>query len=349
MKIKYVLIILSAVLVTLGGASFFLLSQYSNVMPVSTMINEIDVSLKGLTNAVYSIEEGFATNKVQISITTGEGNMLECSAADMGLTINKSDLEGSVSQILAAESFSIGKGINFDKKEKEVEIKYNIDNGALNSFIESNKEFFEPSGGKKIEPKNSYIELNATKKRFEIIPEVLGNVKKENGNETLYNALMDVVDKQKGDLYSEGPININLYDIGFYDLPEIIAEDENLNNNLKLYEDYFYRDISLDYLAGKVEPIELVSHFDWFVPQYADENKLILDANQPFAVNTDLLMEFIREISFSTDTLGMPRPFKTHGGYDMTISAGYYGWLVNEPLTLENIINVLDDFKTKES
>ena len=156
-------------------------------------------------------------------------------------------------------------------------------------------------------PQDAYIDFMDGK--YLIIPETEGN---RLDSEKVTRVIREAVDFANA--------KVSLEEKNCYQTPQKRQEDETLNATCEKLNTLI--STSIVYLFGdNTEALNGDTVRGWI--SY-DENSG--DVN----LNEDAVREFVAQLASKYDTADKPREFKTHDGRTVTVSGGYYGWVIDQ-------------------
>lgn len=329
-------------LIGAGGVTY-----YNQVMPASTIINQVDVSLKGIENAADTLLDKYDTKNLKLSLTSNVGGDVSCTADDLGFTVDRDALKEQLHSIYQDPN----DRYNFATKEKNVDLTFHLDENKFSQFFQEHISAFNAPVGEETAPVNSYVTFDEASGKFVAAPEICGNTRAENGEKNLMAHIATALTGNTEDLYQDIPLTIDTALGGYYLRPEITTDSPLMLANLEVYNEFFGRTITLDLSAGATEDIILTDHQDWFSPQYMADNPNQINAEQPFVIDEEKIVEqYIRGyLSPKVDTFAndsFSRPFHTSGGQDIVMNHGYYGWWIDKQKTKDAMLPALKNYKS---
>ncbi len=201
------------------------------------------------------------------------------------------------------------------KREQFLDLSglFSVDGGALSLALRQ----FNSAGG----PKNAEVQWNGSSERYIVVPE-------EYGKELLPDAVGKVMSAIQDCDFSP-----DLMELDCYAAPEFFSDDIFLNTYCRLMNAYSGCDIILRFPGG--EKTVTFSDYRSLLDVDGDMSSVI--------VRDDTFNMFFRGLCDEFTTLGKQRQFHTSAGTDVELSSrGTYGWVVDESLFRERLINALD-------
>ena len=171
-----------------------------------------------------------------------------------------------------------------------------------------------------VEPENARIE--ETENGYEIVPEVMGT---KLDREKVKAAIIDAIE--------EGKTQISLEELGCYEDPTILSDDENLNAQLESLNKMTAANITYTF-GSRSEVVDRSVIRDW----------LVQGEDGSYTLDTDKVSEYVRQLGLKYDTFGLEHEFTKHDGTKITLAAGGdYGWCINKTATTDALIQAIND------
>ncbi|HZJ57864.1 MAG TPA: L,D-transpeptidase family protein [Clostridia bacterium] len=309
---KKKLLFITAGLFILCIISYTSISLYYNThFYINTVINGVDTSNMTVEQAEEAIQEQFKNYSLSLN---GRNDLTEqIQGRDFNIYAK---FDGSLDELLDTQNSFMWVGALFKTPKMEIKTRPEYDADLLREVV-SNLAYFQEEN--MIKPVNAYISEYDKNKGYEIIPEVFGAWPD-------FDILFGAV---KAAIANLEP-TISLEDIGCYKKPEIISESHNLvrvTNELNkiagaeiVYE--FGRDTEI--LDGT-----LIS--EWL--SVSEDDNVILDETG--------VKEYVDYIGKTYNSFGRTRTFKTSYGTTIKVKGGDYGWWLNRPLEVSELIELL--------
>ncbi|MDR1082901.1 MAG: L,D-transpeptidase/peptidoglycan binding protein [Coriobacteriales bacterium] len=130
---------------------------------------------------------------------------------------------------------------------------------------------------------------------------------------------------------------LSLDDKGCYVPPEIFANNPELVERVKTYNTYVPFAITYN-LGDETELLDATTAIDWIDIGEGGEGTL----------NGEALATWVHDFAARHDTVGTERAFKTATGEDATVSAGTYGWKVDQNSEIEAIKTAITNHTGEE-
>ncbi len=190
------------------------------------------------------------------------------------------------------QSYSAGENITYDKEKVKEQLE------ALECMKPENQ----------VQPKDAYIEFQDT--LFTIVPGREGSaINEEVALDTLYTAIDSTEE------------NVDLEKAGAYLQPNVREDDEGLIERLKIVNSY--AKASVTHIFGdETEVLDSTTFKDWYS---LDQNgDLYLDGE----VLRSKLQEYVANMAYRHNTLGVTRTFTATDGRTVEVGGGNYGWQI---------------------
>lgn len=155
---------------------------------------------------------------------------------------------------------------------------------------------------------------------FSVVDETYGNYLEYGA---VYPALRDSI--------LSGMTSVSLDDLSCYTAPKVTADSAELQEecdavnkliNVVITYDFSDRQITAD----SDEIAEWITFGDDFT----------------YSLDEEKVSEFVYQMAYDTDTMGLSRTFTTHSGSQITLKGGDYGWCINRPKTTEQLIELVN-------
>ena len=166
-------------------------------------------------------------------------------------------------------------------------------------------------------PADAYIDFLEGK--YQVMPEVEGNLLKK---DMVYGVIQEAVDFAN--------VKVSLEEKGCYEAPVKRQNDETMARTVEKLNTCISTDLT--YLFGEhSEKVDAERVRGWL--SYDDSGNVELDK--------DAIRAFVAEMAEKYDTADKPRTFRTHGGEEVTVSGGSYGWLMDQDATYDYLIDAI--------
>lgn len=125
----------------------------------------------------------------------------------------------------------------------------------------------------------------------------------------------EALKKAIADTLAEGKPEINLDASGCYETPQITSESPEIQNELKKVEELCKAEVTYNF-HGTEEKIGRDQIWNWV--RKDGEGNLYIDEGAAY--------DYLCELAYRHDTVGVYRDFWSSRGYTMTVDPGTYGW-----------------------
>lgn len=168
-----------------------------------------------------------------------------------------------------------------------------------------------------VRPKDAYIDF--VDGGYYIVPEVEG---------TLLNR--EMTGKKISRAVEEARAKVSLDEGGCYETPGRRQDDKTLASACKALNTFIQTDIT--YLFGENrESLDGKEIRRWIVYE---------DGQEP-SINADYAYAFVAGLAEKYDTADKPRKFRTHDGAQVTVSGGYYGWVIDQETEVQELLSCI--------
>lgn len=292
------LVILSLVLLALLGLYIAGAVYYQERFYKNTKINGFDVSEMTVAEVESIIADEIGSYKLTIEERGGDQEVI--TADEIGYRyVSKGETQAfkdSQNPFLWPQCFWKSASYTFDSSAQYDETKIQQTIEALGCLDES----------KAVAPEDAYIDyLDGV---YQIIPEVEGNLLDRDKTIGLIRESVDF-----------GNVKVSLEDKNCYQIPGRRKNDEGL-------------------LAAKEELNTLVSTN--IVYRFGSDTETLngetlhqwvsWDEDGEVTLHEENVYEFVYQLAQKYDTADKPRDFVTHSGSTVSVSGGYYGWVIDQ-------------------
>jgi lipoprotein-anchoring transpeptidase ErfK/SrfK len=167
-------------------------------------------------------------------------------------------------------------------------------------------------------PESAYLEYNEDT-GLEIVPDIKGT---KINPDRLQKTLIDKV--------SQVEYSVDLDEIGIYYQPKIKADNKRLNDRYSILKPYLDTKITYHF-DNETEILDGSIFYDW----------IGLDINGNVEFDEESIKEYVKELAKKYNTAYKPKTLETSYGETVTITAGSYGWLINQQEEREALLNAL--------
>lgn len=167
-------------------------------------------------------------------------------------------------------------------------------------------------------PQDAYIDFLEGK--YQVMPEVEGN---QLNKELAVSEILRAVDF--------GEVKVSLEETGgMYIEPTKRQNDEMMAETVKTLNTCISTDLT--YLFGEhTEKVDADRVRGW----------LSYDNYGNVALDKEVIRAFVSEMAEKYDTADKPRTFKSHSGEEVTVSGGSYGWLMDQDVTYDYLVDAI--------
>lgn len=326
-KIAFVISLLLVIGILAGMYAYGYKYCETHFMP-GTVINGYECG--GLTEEEAEAKFAEAANDYVLNVRFRGGSTEIIHAKDMGFAYKP---DGSIAVLLQQQDKLVWPKYFFEDSLYEIKPGGTYDDEMLTAALQNLPELQEDNMEK---PQNAYIEFQDGNEeedgKFVIVPETAGTtldiVQLTAGVGDAAARYSEVVDAEEiGGAYTEASLKS--------DDAKIIARCNDLNDLVGL---------SITYELPSGDTMRLNSDVtkDWLVKD--DSGKLVKDDE----VWDEKLWEFLDQLAYNTNTIGMDRQFNSTLRGTITVSGGDYGYMVNQITEHDKLV---EDFKeqTKET
>lgn len=296
-------------LIYLGMSAYFTKHFY-----FGSEINSVSISGKTVDEANKQMA---AALKTYILILNERGGKTEqIKAEDIGLKYSSNgqfqgfkDKQNAFKWVLAA----------FNKEESKMteEVLYNGDllNKKINSLACLDSKNI-------IEPKSASFKY--TDNGYAIVDEVAGN---KINKDVLYNHIVNAILK--------GKTTLNLESIDCYVKPKYTKETQKVMKVKNMLDKYVSSKITYTF-ESKKEVVDGAAINKW----------ISVDDDLEVAIDERQVRSYVDTLAGTYNTYGESRRFTTASGKVITVRGGDYGWIINKPKEVQNLIAAVKQGKT---
>ena len=311
-------IVLGALVLAGGGFYGWKAFSYKDRFYEKTVINQVDCSNLTVDEAEELIRKRLEDYELAIHFR-GDKTVVVT-----GEDINYHYVSDGKIQMIKEEQNPLFwiKGL-FKESEYEVGEEIQYEESMLQEKLNSLQEL---NTAQMIAPADAYVDYKEN--AFVVVDEVEGNTLKP---EDVFAAAKKAI--------AEGATELNLEEQDFYekpkvlrDNPELMAKADNLNQLVKA---------SITYqLPNETLVLDGNTLIKW----------LDVDANGNYTKNDEVyrqhISDFVDEMAAKVNTLGGTRKFRTHGGSEVNVKGGSYGWKIDREKEIETLTRNLANNET---
>ncbi len=296
------------VIAAYGGIGFY----FSGHFLPGTTVNNVDVSLMTTEQAKSELIRSLNDYKLTLNELDSKKEVIK--GSDIGLTASISSEFDNMLDIQTGLAWALNIFMDQNHEMPEGVVAYEYDDDMLDEAIDS-LECVAPQYP--VEMKNAEIVLSDD--GFVISPENIGNT-----------AHRDELREGVADAALNGEESIDLLEGGFYDMPEVYADDPILIEQKSVYDELNDMVISLKF-GSKTVPIGVKSTSKWVKPGK--------NADGSFKLNliTNEIKAYVSNLADTYDTFGKTKMFKSHSGDVIEVNPGGYGWLLDQDFAVDKL------------
>lgn len=274
-----------------------------------TMINGIDSTEMTADEVKERLAED--TQNYVLTLVKMDGTTETISASQIGLAFEDNQ---EVDEHLQEQNSWFWIGEMFMDKEHELHVSVSYDETMLEAAIDGlscmQEENYTP-------PQDASI--GETENGYTIVPEVEGN---QLDRAVLLEAVKEAIDS--------GATELNLSDSGCYMKPSVYQDDEALNARVNHLNTLVAANLTIDFGSGRIETVNGALLKTW-VTQDESGNDVI---------DPTKITEYVSSLADKYNTVGN-HTFRTTGGSTVTLTAGDYGWVMDEATTAHNLSDAI--------
>ena len=268
------------------------------------------IPMRGQTAEALKEQIHQKVGEYQLQITTRDGQEI-ISAEQVGLQY---DDQGEVEQLLEEQKTAAWFLMAASPKDDR-DIHMTLDEGKLEETIRGLSCMQEAN---MTAPTDAHLEY--VDGAFAIQPETYGN---QLTYETVYETVRDSL--------TAGETEISLDELSCYAAPQIYQDDEKLQEECDAVNRMIDVQITYDFSDRQMVVDKSVIK-DWIT--FGD--------NYTYGLNREAVDDYVYNMAYDTDTFGLRRTFRTHGGQEITLKGGDYGWCIHKSKTAEQLIGLIE-------
>lgn len=274
-----------------------------------TMINGVDSTEMTADEVKERLAED--TQNYVLTLVKMDGTTETISASQIGLAFEDNQ---EVDEHLQEQNSWFWIGEMFMDKEHELHVSVSYDETMLEAAIDGLSCMQE---GNYTPPQDASI--GETENGYTIVPEVEGN---QLDRAVLLEAVKEAIDS--------GAAELNLSDSGCYMKPSVYQDDEALNARVNHLNTLVAANLTIDFGSGRIETVNGALLKTW-VTQDESGNDVI---------DPTKITEYVSSLADKYNTVGN-HTFRTTGGSTVTLTAGDYGWVMDEATTAQNLSDAI--------
>lgn len=310
-KKKKVLLIVAGVLFVLMIAAYaanalhFRRHFYSD-----TTINGIDCTEMTADQVKEILAE--KTQEYVLTLKKMDGTSETLQASQLGLVFRD---DQAVDQHLKEQNSWLWIVEMFREKEHELQVSVEFDQAMLEAAVDGLACMQE---GNYTPPQDAAI--GDTENGYMVVAEVEGSqLNRDLLLETVQNAVL------------AGQAEVDLAASGCYLKPSVYQDDEALNARVAQLNQLVAANLTIDFGSGRVETVNGALLKTW-VTQDESGNDII---------DPGKITEYVASLAEKYDTKGKTHTFRTTGGSTVSLSAGDYGWEMDQATTAQSLTEAI--------
>lgn len=311
------IVVLVLLVVYLAGMLY-----YNDKFLNGTMVNGSDVGGMTLQKANDQLSKKVNGQSLKLIFNDGQSEVLQ--SAQLGVSYNK---DNSLNQLMKNQN-KWAWFIGFFKNEKNILTDLiQISDENLTNGIASMEHAKEEN---QIAPTDAYIQYKDGS--FSIIEETLGS--KFNTEELVKNIKVAL---------SEGKQQLDVTKANGYVKPQVYKDDQDLNNQLKVANEYCLSTITYTTPKGKEIALDGSTLITWLSKQ--DDGSYTKDES----VFKEKLTAFVKELASQYNSIGATRTFTGKDGQSHTVSGGTYGFRVSTDSEVSALLKMINENKSENN
>lgn len=311
------IVVLVLLVVYLAGMLY-----YNDKFLNGTMVNGSDVGGMTLQKANDQLSKKVNGQSLKLIFNDGQSEVLQ--SAQLGVSYNK---DNSLNQLMKNQN-KWAWFIGFFKNEKNILTDLiQISDENLTNGIASMEHAKEEN---QIAPTDAYIQYKDGS--FSIIEETLGS--KFNTEELVKNIKVAL---------SEGKQQLDVTKANGYVKPQVYKDDQDLNNQLKVANEYCLSTITYTTPKGKEIALDGSTLITWLSKQ--DDGSYTKDES----VFKEKLTAFVKELASQYNSIGATRTFTGKDGQSHTVSGGTYGFRVSTDSEVSALLKIINENKSENN
>lgn len=303
MRWAVLVIVIIIAAVYVGGVVFFHSHFYG-----AESIFGISVRMQTVGRLKQEISD--KVGEYYLTVVTRDGDEF-IDAADMGLSY---DDKGEADELLAGQNPALWPLMSLTAVS-DTDISVKLDDDMLGEAITALSCMQDEN---MTAPTDAYLEFED--KSYVIVDDTPGNT-------LIYDSVYDAV----REAVLDGESEVVLEDHDCYEAPYVAADDPRLTGECDSLNGLLAMTITYDF-----DDRQIVADYDDI------SSWLILGDDFSYSWDEDAVSDFVYEMAYKTDTMGLSRTFTTHSGSQITLKGGDYGWLISQSATTEQLIGLLD-------
>lgn len=319
-----VILVFVVVLLVVLTAFFGVKLYYLNRWNPRTTINEMDVSGKTYEETRQAMQD--IADSYVLHVQGRKDGVLDINGADIQLHVDFEDKLNALFEQQKAASFFP----NFSKETYEEEFPVEVSREQLKNVLQQAEMVKGSSNYEIVKPVSAYVTYSEEEGCGVLVEEEMGN---KIQLAQLEQAVMDSIERMDTtlDLTDES----QYHDV--YRNPKFTSEDEQLQEQIKTYNNYLLNWVTWKMGEGVEETITPEDIKDW------------LHVNKAGKVKFDKqgLRDWVEQFCLKYKTYGATRDFTTHDGEKIQVSGGDYGWRMDFEATVKQANRAIQKDKSE--
>lgn len=311
---RSIIVVIGAVITILfiALAAYVVISQrYKTRFFPNTTINGLDVSGKTADQVKAMIASGI--EGYTLTIEEREDKTEQITEEQIGLY---PAFDGSLEKMLKEQNPYLWLSHKFQPSTYEIETMIAWDQVKFDQALKELESFDEE---KMVKPEDARLSDYTAGTGYTIVPPVAGTTIKP---EIVTGAIKDAVSNLKD--------RLSIEEAGGYENPVILADDEELNTLLEKMNRY--SGVTVTYQFGdKSEVLDGDTIHDW----------LVVNADKSVVLDTGKAAAYVKELASKYNTAYKAKTLKTSYGQTVKITAGNYGWRINQGSETEELKKII--------
>lgn len=310
-KMRKGFLITAGVVALVAALNFLYLAAMSGKFYHRTTLNGYQVSGMTVDEVVDLLLEPY--NALQLNIEENGTSVLKLDFSEMGYRVNEEQLRADIEEVMSRQSLLVYGDLIFGN-DFGMRVPFIVDQEVFKEKV-SQKQFsvdrVETSDACLVEKDGVYV----------IEPEVYGN---DLDDEELEEVVKKTIDVELTNASIDTVITVEITD-DFYKKPEILQDDEALNETMNLYNRFCQAKITYTF-GEETEVLDWSTIQNWLVPE---------DKENP--VSEDAMYDYAYDLAVRYDSIYVTREFETTYGYMVTLPSNDYGYQIDQVAEFEQM------------
>lgn len=310
--------VLAAVILAGGGIYAGMAQKYKRVFFPNTKINGLNASGRTVAEVKEMISGGI--DNYVLTIVEREGKEEQITGEEIGL---QSKFDGTLEQLVTTQNPYAWLSYQLNPAEYTISTMIEYDEEALTQAAQG-LECMDPALAK--EPENASVSEYIPGQGYSIIPETEGTV-----------VLEDVMKSSLADSIINLKDTLSLEEAGAYKEPEIKQDDASLKERLDAMNRFVSTTVTYKF-GDHTEVLNGDRTHEWLTVD--DAGNITADAAQAAG--------YVAELAATYNTSNKAKNFKTSYGQTIQVKGGTYGWKINQPEEVTELVNLLQSGQSQE-